>query len=84
MDNIKNNLTNIVTIIGLITAIGAGFIKYGEIQEQLNSLSGLDINPLVKEVANQNVKISVLEKTMQVLELEIKELKASGKNPLAN
>jgi|TARA_R110002012_G_scaffold260084_1_gene441750 tRNA1(Val) A37 N6-methylase TrmN6 len=84
MDNIKNNLTNIVTIIGLITAIGAGFIKYGEIQEQLNSLSGLDLNPLVKEVANQNVKISVLEKTMQVLELEIKELKASGKNPLAN
>ena len=51
MDNIKNNLTNIVTIIGLITAIGAGFIKYGEIQEQLNSLSGLDLNPLVKEVA---------------------------------
>ena len=84
MDNIKNNLTNIVTIIGLITAIGAGFIKYGEIQEQLNSLSGLDLNSLVKEVANQNVKISVLEKTMQVLELEIKELKASGKNPLAN
>jgi hypothetical protein len=32
----------------------------------------------------QNNKIAVLEKTIQVLELNIKELKLSGKNPLAN
>ena len=84
MGKIKEQLAGVAALIGVLGAIGAGFIKYGEIQEQLNSLSGLDLNPLVKEVANQNVKISVLEKTMQVLELEIKELKASGKNPLAN
>ena len=53
-------------------------------QEQLSNLGALDIDPLVKEIAGQNVKISVLEKTIEVLELEIKELKASSKNPLAN
>jgi len=71
-------------LIGVLGAIGAGFVKYGEMQEQLSSLGALDIDPLVKEIANQNVKISVLEKTIEVLELEIKELKASSKNPLAN
>ena len=43
-----------------------------------------DLNPLIKEIAQQNVKIEVMDKTIQVLELEIKELKANSKNPLAN
>ena len=91
LDKLKDNLTNVVAIIGVIGAIGAGFTVYGQMQEQINALSGLDLNPLVKEVAEQNVKIekqnqkiAVLDKTIQVLELEIKELKASSKNPLAN
>ena len=84
MGKIKEQLAGVAALIGVLGAIGAGFVKYGEMQEQLNSLAGLDLNPLVKEVANQNVKISVLEKTIQVLELEIKELKANNKNPLAN
>ena len=78
-------------MVGVLGAIGAGFVTYGEMQEKLNSLAGLDLNPLLKEVASQNVKIekqnnkiAVLEKTIQVLELNIKELKLSGKNPLAN
>ena len=29
-------------------------------QEKLNSLAGLDLNPLLKEVASQNVKIECL------------------------
>jgi len=84
MDKIKNNLEKIVVWIGLITAIGGGFTVYGEMNEKINALAGLDLNPLLKEIAGQNVKIEVLNKTVQVLELEIKELKASSKNPLAN
>ena len=91
LDKLKDNLTNVVAIIGVIGAIGAGFTVYGQMQEQINALSGLDLNPLVKEIAEQNVKIekqnqklAVLDKTIQVLELEINELKASSKNPLAN
>jgi|TARA_E500000178_G_scaffold281274_1_gene281546 hypothetical protein len=91
VNKIKENAANIVAIIGVVGTIGAGFTVYGQMQEQLNSLAGLDLNPLVKEIAEQNVKIekqnqkiAVLDKTIQVLELEIKELKASNKNPLAN
>ena len=84
MGKLKEQLAGIAALIGVLGAIGAGFVKYGEMQEQLSNLGALDIDPLVKEIAGQNVKISVLEKTIEVLELEIKELKASGKNPLAN
>jgi predicted RNA methylase len=84
MGKLKEQLAGIAALIGVLGAIGAGFVKYGEMQEQLSSLGALDIDPLVKEIAGQNVKISVLEKTIEVLELEIKELKASSKNPLAN
>jgi len=84
MGKIKEQLAGIAALIGVLGAIGAGFVKYGEMQEQLSSLGALYLDPLVKEIANQNVKISVLEKTIQVLELEIQEIKASNKNPLAN
>lgn len=84
MDKIKQNLEKIVVWVGLVTAIGGGFTVYGEMNEKINSLAGLDLNPLVKEIAAQNIKIEVMNKTIQVLELEIKELKASNKNPLAN
>ena len=91
MDKLKQNIGNVIAVIGVVGTIGAGFTVYGQMQEQLNSLAGLDLNPLIKEVADQNVKIekknqkiAVLEKTIQVLELEIKEFKANSKNPLAN
>ena len=91
MDKIKEQLAGVAALIGVLAAIGGGFTVYGEMNEKINSLAGLDLNPLLKEIAEQNVKIekqnnkiAVLDKTIQVLELEIKELKASNKNPLAN
>ena len=85
MDNIKKNLTSIVTLIGLITAIGAGFVKYGEIQEKLNNISA-PFNPdsMLQIIGDNKKDIAVLDKTIQILELEIQELKASSKNPLTN
>ena len=84
MGKLKDQLAGIAALIGVLGAIGGGFVKYGEMQEQLSSLGALNLDPLVKEIAGQNVKIYVLEKTIEVLELEIKELKARSKNPLAN
>lgn len=84
MDKIKQNLEKIVVWVGLIGAIGGGFTVYGEMNQKINSLEGLDLAPLEKQLASQNTKIEVLNKTIQVLELEIKELKANSKNPLAN
>lgn len=90
MEKLKNQLAGIAALIGVLGAIGAGFVTYGEMQEKINSLSGLDLNPLLQEVADQNVKIEkqntkieILNKTIKVLELEIQELKSSSNNPLA-
>ena len=91
MGKLKDQLAGVAALIGVLGAIGAGFIKYGEMQEQLNSVADLDLKPLNKEISNQNIKIekqnkeiAILDKTIKVLELEIKEIKARSKNPLAN
>jgi hypothetical protein len=41
-------------------------------------------DPIIQTLGENKKDIAVLEKTIQVLELEIQELKASSKNPLAN
>lgn len=91
MDKIKNQLGSIVTLIGLVGAIGAGFVKYGEVTQRLNSMSAPDLSPIYKDIksnsnviSNQNTKIAVLEKTIKILELEIQELKIQSKNPLSS
>ena len=90
MEKLKNQLAGVAALIGVLGAIGAGFVTYGEMQEKLNSLSGLDLNPLLKEIADQNIKIEkqntkieILDKTIKVLELEIQEMKEKNGNPLA-
>jgi cell division protein FtsB len=72
MEKLKNQLAGIAALVGVLGAIGAGFVTYGEMQDQN------------VKIEKQNNKIAVLEKTIQVLELNIQELKASGRNPLAN
>ena len=84
MGKLKDQLAGIAALIGVLGAIGAGFVKYGEMQEQLSSLGALNLDPLIKEIAGQNVKISVLEKTIEVLELEIKELKDKNRDMYYN
>ena len=81
MDKLKNQLGSIVTLIGLIGAIGAGFVKYGEVTERLSFINK-EIKNNSTVIANQNTKIAVLEKTIKVLELEIQEFKVKNSNPL--
>ena len=98
LDKLKDNITALVAVIGVVGTIGAGFTVYGTMNEkiaQLESAVGeakpFNPDPLIVEIGknrkfqSDNARdIAVLEKTIQVLELEIKELKASNKNPLAN
>jgi len=91
MDKIKEQLAGVAALIGVLAAIGGGFIKYGEVMTRIDQMEETvknyqPFNPdgLVGEMGKQSSRIAVLEKTNQILELEIKELKASNKNPLAN
>ena len=84
MGKIKEQLAGVAALIGVLGAIGAGFIKYGEVMSKLDSMEAFNPDPIIQTLGENRKDIAVLEKTIQVLELEIQELKASSKNPLAN
>ena len=84
MGKLKEQLVGIAALIGVLGAIGAGFIKYGEVMSKLDSLEAFNPDPIMQVIGNNKQNIAVLEKTIQVLELEIQELKESSKNPLTN
>ena len=96
MDKIKNQLAGVAALLGVIAAIGGGFVKYGEITTKLDALEnagGTDwsaqiavleekVNAL--SVDHGHTKILVNEKEIQLLKVQIEELKIKSSNPLAN
>ena len=96
MDKIKNQLAGVAALLGVIAAIGGGFVKYGEITTKLDALEsagGTDwsaqiavleekVNAL--SVDHGHTKILVNEKEIQLLKVQIEEIKVKSSNPLAN
>jgi prefoldin subunit 5 len=86
--NIKDNLTNIVVILGLIASIGAGFTKFAKMESTIEQLSnqtapdlqGIDNNSFA--IIDIDKQVAILQKEIEVLKLEISEIKESNKNPL--
>ena len=107
MDKIKNQLAGVAALLGVIAAIGGGFVKYGEITTKLNALEGAggtDWSPQIavleeKVTALENkdtshshdfdhthdsTAVKVLEKEIELLKVQIEEIKLKSSNPLAN
>ena len=92
--NLKDQLAGIAALIAAIVAIGGGFVKYGEITTKLDTLSeqtAPDITPFVKLIgdnkqfiSNNMTDIAVLEKEIELLKIQMEELKVSTSNPLSN
>ena len=86
--NIQKNLTNIVIIIGLVSSIGVGFSKFGKLEltiEQLSAatapdLSGIESNGFL--IMDNSKEIAILQREIQLLNLQIREIKVSNSNPL--
>ena len=104
MDKIKNQLAGVAALLGVIAAIGGGFVKYGEIITKLEALEGAGGTDHSAEIAVLEEKVSALEnkdtshthntehghtkilvneKTIQILQNQIDELKLQSSNPLA-
>ena len=92
--NLKDQLAGVAALVAAIVAIGGCFVKYGEITTKLNTLTeqaGPDLTPLAAEIgtakngvsANQT-NIAVLQKEIELLKLQIEEIKVSTSNPLSN
>ena len=107
MDKIKNQLAGVAALLGVIAAIGGGFVKYGEITTKLNALEsagGTDwsaqIAVLEEKVtalenadtshshntthSHDDTAVKIVEKEIELLKVQIEEIKVSTKNPLSN
>ena len=92
--NIKDQLAGIAALVAAIVAIGGGFVKYGEITTKLNTLSEVsapDLTPLAAEIGTAKNSISinqtdiaVLSKEIELLKIQIEEIKVSTSNPLTS
>ena len=96
MDKIKNQLAGVAALLGVIAAIGGGFVKYGEITTKLDALEsagGTDwsaqiavleekVNAL--SVDHDHVNIEINKKEIELLKVQIEEIKVKSSNPLAN
>ena len=92
--NLKDQLAGVAALVAAIVAIGGGFVKYGEITTKLNALTeqaGPDLTPLAQQIgSNQKLisdgltDIAVLQKELELLKLQIEEIKVSTSNPLSN
>ena len=116
MDKIKGQLAGVAALLGVIAAIGGGFVKYGEIITKLDALesqehSTVDTSSIESAIAVLEEKVSKLEnadtthshevgehkheehshtatlinkKEIELLKVQIEEIKVSTKNPLSN
>ena len=96
MDKIKNQLAGVAALLGVIAAIGGGFVKYGEITTKLDALEnagGTDwsaqiavleekVNALSVDHGHMNIQIN--KKEIELLKIQIEEIKIKSSNPLAN
>ena len=107
MDKIKNQLAGVAALLGVIAAIGGGFVKYGEIITKLEALESSGSKDWSAEIAVLEEKVTalenvdtshghdfdhthdstatkILEKEIELLKVQIEEIKISSSNPLAN
>ena len=96
MKNLKDQLAGIAALIAAIVAIGGGFVKYGEITTKLAEIEGRSTTDYSAQIAvleekvealvteHCHTKILVNEKQIELLGIQIEEIKVSTSNPLAN
>ena len=76
IDKVKNNLKEIIATVAIIGTIGGGFIKYGEIMSKIDSIDPAKAGQIKQDLA-------IAQKEIELLKVQIKELRASSSNPLA-
>ena len=85
MDKIKGQLAGVAALLGVIAAIGGGFVKYGEITTKLDTLENADTSHSHDTShAHDDTNIKIVQKEIDIIKLDIQELKEKSKNPLAN
>jgi len=97
--NLKDQLAGIAALIAAIVAIGGGFVKYGEITTKLSEIEARESKDYSAQIAVLEEKVTALEnvdtehshtktlvneKEIELLKVQIEEIKVSTSNPLSN
>ena len=95
MGKLKDQLAGIAALIAAVVAIGGGFTKYGELTTRLNEIEGRSTTDYSAQIAvleekvealgteHGHTKILVNEKEIELLKVQIEEIKVSISNPLS-
>ena len=95
MKNLKDQLAGIAALIAAVVAIGSGFVKYGEITTKLAEIESRSTTDYSAQIAvleekvealgneHGHTKILVNEKEIELLKVQIEEIKVSTSNPLS-
>ena len=95
MGKLKDQLAGIAALIAAVVAIGGGFTKYGELTTRLNEIEGRSTTDYSAQIAvleekvealgteHGHTKILVNEKEIDLLQVQIEEIKVSTSNPLS-
>ena len=96
MKNLKDQLAGIAALIAAVVAIGGGFATYGKLTEKINVLESRSTTDYSAQIAVLENKVAALsekhghtkmlvnEKQIELLQVQIEEIKVSTSNPLAN
>jgi uncharacterized small protein (DUF1192 family) len=89
MDKLKSNIGVIMVILGMIGSTGTFYSKFATMElkiEQLSNatapdLTGIETNSFA--VLDLDKNISILEKEIELLKVQLQELKINSSNPLS-
>jgi len=79
-DKIKENINYFIAAVALIGTIGTGFVKYNEIMTKIDSVDPQKAEALMSKV---NKQLLIQEKELELIKVQIKEIREANKNPLA-
>jgi|TARA_B110000211_G_scaffold158188_1_gene179070 hypothetical protein len=82
LDILKTKLAIAAAVLGLLITVGGGFTKFGEINARLEAVEKFSKG--IKEISEVDTKVKINIKEIELLKLQIRELKASSGNPLSN
>tara|TARA_X000001382_G_scaffold125772_1_gene111652 strand:+ start:540 stop:818 length:279 start_codon:yes stop_codon:yes gene_type:complete len=90
MNEIISKLSGYAALVGVIGAIGGGFMAWGEFNNRIAQLEDkeyvvnqeVDLTDINKEIERLKADIKINSKALEYLDSKLEELKVSTNNPL--
>ena len=92
MNEIISKLSGYAALVGVIGAIGGGFMAWGQFNNRIAQLEDkeyvvnqeVDLTDINKEIERLKADIKINSKALEYLDSKLEELKVSTNNPLLN